>query len=181
MSDSFTIAISHFVKQGCEEAFEAALKRLIQQAKTFAGYEGVQIIKDGGNAESQYLLLVSFDKEANYKRWEGSDIRQTWSAKLSEYVIKESQIRYQEGLEFWFSLENSPPVQPPVKWKMALSTWLVIYPLILILSTLAGSYLSFIPSFLRMLIVSMLLVTSMTYFLMPSITKIFAFWIFKRS
>lgn len=181
MSDSFTIAISHFVKQGREEAFEAALKRIVQQATTFEGYEGVQIIRHDENVESQYLLLVSFDQEANYKRWEASDVREAWSEELSEYVIKESQIRYQEGLEFWFSLKNNPPVQPPVKWKMALLTWLVIYPLILILSTLAGSYLSLIPSFLRMLMVSMLLVTSMTYFLMPSITKIFAFWIFKRS
>jgi len=180
MQNNITIAVSHFVKQGKEQAFEEALKQVIQQAKTFEGYEGIQIIQPNNKTENEYLLLIRFDSEVNYKHWEKSEVRNNWVEELQNYIHKESQVRYQEGLEFWFSLpEISAPV-PPTKWKMAVLTWLVIYPLILIFSTLAGMYLDFLHIFLRLLIVSMILVTSMTYFLMPMVTKIFAFWIFPK-
>ena len=90
---------------------------------------------------------------------------------LEAYIHQASNIRYQEGLEFWFSLPEMPKVAVPTKWKMAVLTWLVIYPLILLLSTLAGWYLSMFHPFFRMLIVSGILVTLMTYVLMPNITR----------
>lgn len=180
MQNNITIAISHYVKQGKEQNFEEALKQVIAQAKTFEGYEGIQIIQPNNKVENEYLLLVRFDNEANYKHWENSEVRKKWSQELKDYIHKESQIRHQEGLEFWFSLPKTPAPVPPTKWKMAVLTWLVIYPLILVLSSLAGMYLTFLHPFLRMLVVSMLLVSAMTYFLMPNITKIFAKWIFKR-
>lgn len=174
-----TIVVSHFVKQGKEEAFEAALKQVIGQAKTFEGYEGIQIIQPNNKAENEYLLLVRFNNEHDYKRWEDSDIRKNWSEELKSFIHKESHVQYQESLEFWFSLSKLPAPIPPTKWKMAVLTWMVIYPLILLLSTLAGMFLDFLHPFLRMLIISMILVASMTYFLMPNITKVFAKWIFK--
>lgn len=180
MQNNITIAVSHFVKQGKEQAFEEALKQVIQQAKTFEGYEGIQIIQPNNKTENEYLLLVRFDNEVNYKHWEDSEIRKNWFEELQNYIHKESQIRYQEGLEFWFSLPEMPTPVPPTKWKMAVLTWLVIYPLILIFSTLVGMYLGFLHLFLRLLIVSMVLVSLMTYFLMPNVTKIFAFWIFTK-
>jgi len=180
MQNTITVAISHYVKQGKEHEFETALKRVIAQAQIFEGHEGIQIIQPNNKTENEYLLLVRFDNEANYKRWKNSDVRKSWSAELQSYIHKESQIRHQEGLEFWFSLPKTPTPVPPAKWKMAVLTWLVIYPLILIFSTLAGMYLTFLHPFLRMLVVSMLLVSAMTYFIMPNVTKVFAKWIFKR-
>lgn len=156
------------------------MKQVIEQAKTFKGHEGIQIIKPNNKTENEYLLLIRFDNEANYQHWKDSDIRNNWFEELQNYIHKESQIRYQEGLEFWFSLPQMPAPVPPTKWKMAVLTWLVIYPLILIFSTLAGMYLGFLHIYLRLLVVSMILVATMTYVLMPNVTKIFAKWIFKR-
>lgn len=177
MENNITVAISHFVKQGKEEAFESALRKVIRQAETFEGYGGLRIIKPNSTSENEYLLLARFDNEKNYKAWENSDIRTAWAEELKNYIRKESQIRYQEGLEFWFSVPEA--ATPPTKWKMAVLTWVVIYPLILIFSTLASIYLDFFHLFIRLMIVSMILVTAMTYLIMPRVTKLFSKWIFK--
>lgn len=180
MQNNITIVVSHYVKQGKEQEFERALKQVIQQAKTFKGYEGIQTIQINSKVENEYMLLVRFDTESNYGNWENSTTRKGWSKELKEYIVKESKVRYQEGLEFWFSLPQMTTSSPPKKWKMALLTWLVIYPMILALSTMAGMYLSELPLLIRLLLVSMTLVSLMTYVIMPKITVVFAAWLFKK-
>lgn len=180
MQNNITVVVSHYVKRGKEQEFEEALKQVIEQAKSFKGYEGIQTIQVNSKEENEYVLLIRFDTEPNYRKWESSDIRKAWSKELKGYIVKESKVRFQEGLEFWFALPQLTNAIPPKKWKMAVLTWMVIYPMILALSTLAGDYLNFIPPFLRVLIVSMILVSLMTYFMMPKVTTIFASWIFKK-
>ena len=179
MVNQFTVVVSHYIRPGKEQAFERALKEVIEKAKAYRGYEGIQIIQLPKKAENEYMLLIRFDTESNYQTWATSETRKTWSQELKSYVTKESEVRYEEGLEFWFSLPENTS-QPPRKWKMALLTWMVIYPSVLALSTLAGIYLGFMPLFGRMLMVSLILVSLMTYFIMPKITALFADWIYKR-
>lgn len=180
IQNQFTIVVSHFVKQGKEGAFEQALKLVVQKAMAYDGYQGIQIIRPTTKAEQEYILLIRFDTERNYQTWADSEPRNEWFLQLKNYVYKESEIRSEEGLEFWFSLPEITGSKPPTKWKMAILTWMVIYPSVLTLSTLTGIYLYFLPLAVRMLIVSVTLVSLMTYFIMPKITKIFAAWIFKK-
>ncbi len=181
MQDLFTIVVSHFVKKGAEKAFEGALKEVIQKATSFEGYQGIQIIRPGDKRENEYILLIRFDTESNYQVWERSEPRNTWFQELKQFVTKESTIRYEHGIEFWFSTPEGNTSIPPKKWKMALLTWSVIYPSVLTLSTAASLLLPTVPIFLRMLLVSMILVSLMTYVIMPKITSTFAHWIFKKS
>lgn len=176
----FTIVVSHFVQQGKEKAFEKALKKVIQKAQLYQGYEGIQIMRPQQGKEKEYLLLIRFDTEENYQTWAHSEPRNAWFEELRNYVYKESEIRYEEGIEFWFSLPKAASTRTPKKWKMALLTWTVIYPSVLGLSTLAGIYLSFLPLSVRMLLVSLTLVSLMTYFIMPNLTKALAFWIYPK-
>ena len=180
MENHITVVVSHYVKKGKEKAFEEALKAVIEKAKTYDGYEGIQTMQVNGKGENEYILLVRFDTQAHYDLWKSSDTRKEWSVALKQYITKESEVRYQEGLEFWFSLPQVTTAEPPKKWKMALLTWMVIYPLVLTLSTTAGFFLDFVPLYLRMLLVSLIMVSLMTYIVMPRITTVFAPWIFKK-
>ena len=179
MQKQFTIVVSHYVKPDKEAAFEQALKQVIQEAKAYEGYSGIQIVQNKHSAEIEYLLLIRFETEAYYKVWEASGPRNNWFKELEQYILKESKIRYEEGIEFWFSAPQTSTVVPPKKWKMALLTWLVIYPSVLGLSTLAGILLDFAPTYLRIMAVSLTLVPLMTYVIMPQVTKAFAGWLFK--
>ena len=180
MQNQFTVVVSHFIKEGKEIAFEEALKQVIQKAINYDGYEGIQIIRPNTRVNNEYILLIRFDTEENYQIWAESAPRNEWFKELKEYIYKESEIKYEEGLEFWFSLPEVTGTKPPTKWKMAILTWVVIYPSVFLLSTVAGIYLDFLPLALRMLFVSMTLVSLMTYLIMPKITKTFAFWIFRK-
>lgn len=180
MENNFTVVVSHFIKSGKKQEFEQALKQVIAKAKDYKGYEGIETIQVHNQDANEYILLVRFDTESNYNTWATSNTRKEWSKELKDYITKESEVRYQEGLEFWFSLPQLTSSKPPQKWKMAILTWAVIYPMVMVLSTLAGLYLDFIPLYVRMLFVSMILVSLMTYIVMPRITSIFAFWLFKK-
>ena len=181
MQNQFTVVVSHFVKPGKEEAFEHALKQALEKAKTYKGYAGIQTLEMHGQAENEYILLIRFDTEANYQIWAASDTRKEWAQEIKQFITRQSQVRFEEGLEFWFSMPSVTHAKAPKKWKMALLTWMVIYPSVLLLSTLAGIYLNFLPLFARMIVVTVTLITLMTYFIMPNLTKAFAFWIYDKS
>ncbi|MEL7121215.1 MAG: hypothetical protein AAFO07_17330 [Bacteroidota bacterium] len=63
---NFTITVSHFVRRGKEQVFEAALKQVIQQAKSFSDYIGIQLIRPTNKFQNEYLLLVRFDNQENW-------------------------------------------------------------------------------------------------------------------
>ena len=178
MKNQFTVVVSHFVKPEAEKIFEEGLKKVIQKASVYNGHQGIEIIRTA--SEQEYVLLIRFDTEQNYEVWANSEPRNEWFKELKEYTYKESTIRYEEGIEFWFSIPEKKTPVPPKKWKMAILTWMVIYPSVLTLSTVTALILPTFPLFLRMLIVSMTLVSLMTYFIMPNITRLFAKWIFNK-
>jgi antibiotic biosynthesis monooxygenase (ABM) superfamily enzyme len=71
-------------------------------------------------------------------------------------------------------------MKPPKKWKMAIVIWLAIYPLITIVFLLFGKYLVQInPIPLRTLVMTIILVPTMVFLLMPAIMKILGDWLRK--
>ena len=65
MQENITIVVSHYVKRGKEQEFESAVKKVIEQAKFFKGYEGIQTIKFNNKVENEYILVIRFDAESN--------------------------------------------------------------------------------------------------------------------
>jgi antibiotic biosynthesis monooxygenase (ABM) superfamily enzyme len=71
-------------------------------------------------------------------------------------------------------------MKPPKKWKMAIVIWLAIYPLITIVFLSFGKYLVQInPIPLRTLVMTIILVPTMVFLLMPAIMKILGDWLRK--
>jgi len=69
----------------------------------------------------------------------------------------------------------------PIRWKLFMLVWLCVYPSILLLSALVRLALpTDSPAWLVMLCVSMVLVFLMIYFIIPTLTKVFAFWLFPK-
>ena len=66
--------------------------------------------------------------------------------------------------------------QPP-RWKMVLLTLLGLYPLSLLLNWGVVPLLEGVPLWIRILVTSSLIVTVMTYLVMPNITKGFTGWL----
>ena len=67
--------------------------------------------------------------------------------------------------------------QQPPKYKIALLTWIAIYPLITIILAIFGEQLSQLPLPLRTLLLTAVLVPVMVYCAVPVLRNLFSKWL----
>ena len=82
------------------------------------------------------------------------------------------------GLETWFTLPGQPAAAPPPRGKITIMTWLGIFPLVYVFGNLVGMILPpDAPPILRVAIVTMLVVSAMSYAVGPLLTRLFRKWL----
>jgi hypothetical protein len=88
------------------------------------------------------------------------------------------QSRYLTGLESWFTLPARPGAPPPPPWKMAVLTWVTIFPLItgvvLALNPLLEGF-ALVP---RLAVTTAVTVPLMTWLVMPRVTRLLRRWLY---
>lgn len=175
-----TVVAAHRVKPGKEKAFEETISGMIQAAMTFEGHLGANVLRPTNPSAPQYHIIFKFDRVSNLHRWEESQMRHVWLVRLANLTQDEDKSKLQilTGLETWFTLPALPSSTVPPRYKMALITWLVIFPLISGINALFGPLLNQLPMLLRSLVLTMVLVSLMTYVLMPRMTRLFAPWLY---
>jgi antibiotic biosynthesis monooxygenase (ABM) superfamily enzyme len=63
------------------------------------------------------------------------------------------------------------------RWKLALLTWPAAYGVITVALALLGSIIASWPLALKTLVMSAVMVTSLTWLIMPSLTRLFGGWL----
>ena len=173
-----TVVVSRQVKPGCEEAFEEFISGITAAAMTFEGHLGANIFRPSNPGDNEYRIIFKFDRQSNLQRWEESECRRQWLARAESLTLGPPIIEILTGLETWFTLPASKPIAPPPRYKMALITWLAIFPLINIINLLFASVLNQLSPLLRSLVLTVTLVLLMTYVIMPRMTRLFASWLY---
>jgi uncharacterized protein len=171
--------ITHHIKKGHNETFEKWLHEVIREASKFEGYQGINIIKPF-NEDNEYTLTVRFAYKKNRMTWESSEIRKQWVSKLDVMILKQPEIHYEKGLEFWFSTPQHRANAAAPKWKMALLTWSAVFILISMLTFLINSFVPHMHLLVRLLSMTITMTLTLTYVIMPRITDLFSFWLFKK-
>jgi antibiotic biosynthesis monooxygenase (ABM) superfamily enzyme len=82
------------------------------------------------------------------------------------------------GLESWFTLPGQPGLVPPPPYKMALLTWITIFPLITAIVAITGPTLKDLPLAVRLGITTALTVPLMTWVVMPRVTRLLHRWLY---
>ncbi|MGL5807228.1 hypothetical protein [Chroococcidiopsis sp.] len=176
-----TVLVSRHPCKGKEREFEKALSDTIDVALQFPGHLGVTILKPQANESDAYRIIVKFDCATHYQQWYRSRSAIYWFNVLARLEKQPPNFEVMTGLEAWFAISNSAtlrPIVPPSRYKMAIITWLAIFPLIVGINLLFGNVLSQLPMLLRSLILSATLVFLMTYIVMPRMTKLFSRWLY---
>jgi len=173
-----TVVISRRVKPGCETEFEAFLIGVTTACATFPGYLGSTIFRPVDADDPEYRVIFKFDRLNNLRRWETSAERQHWFAQAEALTEAPPTIQVLTGLETWFTLPGKATITPPPRYKMALVSWLAVFPLITAISTVLNNQLSHLSMVLRVLVVTAIAVPTMTYLLMPQMTRLFAWWLY---
>ncbi len=173
-----TVSVFRRVKPGCVRAFEEFLSGIINASMTFQGHLGTNVFRTSDPTHPEYLIVFKFDRRSNLRRWEESECRRQWLTRIESLTVGSPAIEVLTGLETWFTISPRKPIVPPPRYKMATLTWIAIFPLVNIINLLLGSTLNSLPSLLRSLIMTVILVPLMTYVVMPRMTRLFTWWLY---
>lgn len=171
---------SRRVEPGREGEFEDWISGILAAVKGFPGYLGSDVLRPSDSeTDDEYSIIYRFDHASSLKRWEESDERRRWLDK-AEPLVREQTIRRLTGLETWFTLPSRDGEPAPPRYKMAVVTWLAVFPTVLVIFTLFGPLLNLLPTVLRTLLFTLTMVTLMTYLIMPRMTRLFSFWLYPK-
>ena len=168
---------SRRIVPGREEEFENWTSGILGAVKEFPGYLGSEVLRPKNTEEDEYRIVYRFDHASNLERWEESDERRRWLDKAEPFV-REQKVQRLTGLETWFTLPSRAGQPAPPRYKMAVVTWLAAFPLATVLFTIMQPLLGGAPTVLRTLVFTLAMVTTMTYLVMPRLTRRFSFWLY---
>jgi antibiotic biosynthesis monooxygenase (ABM) superfamily enzyme len=171
-----TVLISRNVKNGCEADFERVTKTMIKVASDFEGYLGAQLVHPGEDPEAQdtmYHVVLAFDSQANLDAWHASPERSLGLAAAAPFIQGAPTVRPVSGLGLWFRTGLGPP-----RWKVAVVTWLGIFPTVYLLFLLTGDLLRSWSLLPRTVLLTLVVVVVMTWGVAPQLTKVLRPWLF---
>lgn len=182
-----TVLITRRVKPGHGPAFESAMAGLIEAAAGFAGHLGGHVVRPGEDAADEpdvdsaadaqvYHVIFAFDSEAHLRAWQRSEARARGLAAVAPHTEGRSLTREVGGLALWFAERSAPRAGPP-RWKVAIVTWLGIFPTVLLLFVTVAPLLAGWPLVPRTLLLTALVVLIMTWIVAPPLTRWLRPWL----
>jgi antibiotic biosynthesis monooxygenase (ABM) superfamily enzyme len=173
-AEPVSVAVHRQVLPGRETEAVQLFHEAIELASRFPGHLGAFVLRQ---AASVFTIVFRFDSAAHLDAWESSPERASIRERF-EHLTLHAEIQHQSGLEPFFTLPGLSPVAPP-RWKMALVTWGVAFPLMQVYQALLGPWLRPLPRMLQGAIVGALMVASLTWWAMPLATGKLRRWLFR--
>lgn len=180
ISESVTLLLVRIVKPDRTNDFEEWVRDMNQVVRGFEGYLGTDLIRPREHSHPEYVIVLRFINYELLRVWMESREREEWLKKSEDMTVGEIHIQEANGFEPWFTLPDYSPsaTTQPAKYKMALLTILALYPSLLALSTFLSYLIHGWPRPLLMLLTVLLLVPTMTYYIMPWMTRLFRSWLY---
>jgi uncharacterized protein len=175
-----TVLYSRRVKPGREADFQAWAHGMVAASRQFPGHLGASVLDAPGSRE--YHILFTFADRNSLRAWLDSQERRRWLALVGELIEADRGLQQLTGLETWFKLPgaNVPTMKPPPRWKMWLVSLVAVYPLVLAFQVLVVPRMAGLPLPLRALMFPLVLLTLMTFVVMPVVTRLLRRWLGPR-
>jgi antibiotic biosynthesis monooxygenase (ABM) superfamily enzyme len=168
------VAIVRRVKPGREAEFQRALHDFVHASLAYDGVHGANVLMPApGSASREFGILRSFATAAERDAFYASALFRQWDEVARGLTEGEAVHRELHGLEAWFRGAG----RPPPRWKMALLTYCGVYPLTSILPPLLGRLLAPWHPLLINLVVTALIVSALTWAIMPLFTRLARPWL----
>lgn len=175
-----TAVASRRVKPGRENEFEEWATGITAEAGRFDGYLGSNIFRPNSDADDEYQIVFKFDHASNLDLWQNSNERRRWNERARNLIKEEPKVQVLTGLETWFTLPSKNGAPPPPRYKMVVVTWIAVFPLATLVFMLLQPLLGNAPAVLRTLVFTVIMVSMMTYVVMPRMTRLFSFWLYPK-
>ncbi len=172
-----TTTMTRRVRPGHETAYEEILEAIIAASSRFPGHLGVEVFRPNRTG-GEYRTVYRFDSAEHLRRWLESAERSEWLERAEPHAAEPMRTGYLTGLEGWFTLPAQPGAPPPPPWKMALLTWVTIFPLITGVVLVLDPLLEDLAPVPRLAITTAVTVPLMTWVVMPRVTRLLRGWLF---
>ncbi len=174
-----TTVVRRRIRPGAAAEFTELMREFINVLLQQPGHLGVNVIRQAPDSD-EYLIFDRFCTVQARRRFTGTEEYREWMERLGAVSDAPPVIEETEGLSYWFESprpETAGAGGLPPKWKMSLVTLLGVYPLSMLYPALVVPVTSGWPGWARGLMIAGLIVVSLTWLVMPLLTKIFRPWI----
>jgi uncharacterized protein len=178
MPDSATAVFTRRVLPGHEAAYHQLAREATAAAARFPGHLAATVLHEDGTAT--YTILYSFADRATLNTWLDSPTRRRIAAAAEPISVTHYELPSTTGLETWFMLPHVETIKPPPRWKMWLVSLLALYPLVLIFQQWLTPTFKNWPLPARAAVFPLILLTLMTYVVMPAVTRLVAAWLYPK-
>jgi len=169
------VAITRLVQPGKEAAFEKAMYAFIERSIGVHGVTGVHLLRPAPGADSrEYGILRSFESREARDDFYASDLFAAWEEEVAPLVESGCSKRELHGLEAFFQRGAGP--HPP-RWKMALLTWMGVFPSVVVWSAILRPPLHALPVVATTAVITGFVVLTLAWGVMPVLTRAFAPWL----
>jgi len=169
-----TVVRIHYVKEGCEQQFEAELRALADHFNRITGNLGFMVFRPGNTRDGVYRIVYKFASRGPLDEWHRSPEYRAWQEREKSLTIAPPGTHVLSGLETWFTLPGQNVFRPPTKARQAVITWCAALPVSIIISLLTGPFLHGEPFLVQNVVFVPLLVVILTWVVMPLISQVAA-------
>ena len=168
------IAITRRVRPGCEAEFQQALREFFQTSFAHGGVLGASMLTPPPGSDSrEFGILRTFADEKERDAFYDSPMFKAWEERARTLTEGEAVYRQLHGLEAWFR----SPHGPPPKWKMAVATFIGVFPLAMILNLTIGPVIREWPFVPRNAVFNACVVALLSWVVMPVVTRLLHGWL----
>lgn len=158
-------------KPNCGAAYEALLRGMFVEMQNFSGFLGAEILPPE-TPDGEYQVIVRWATQEALAAWDASSAHMLWLHRLETVAEGSPEYRLLTGMEAWFALPAIPGASTPSRLKMALVTWLGIFPTVALLQATIAPLFANWPFLLRIAAFTILVVIVMTWLVMPWLTRL---------
>jgi antibiotic biosynthesis monooxygenase (ABM) superfamily enzyme len=171
---SIHIAITRRVRPGCEAEFQQALREFMQTSFAHGGVLGASLLTPPpGSNTREYGILRTFASESERDAFYDSPTFRAWDERARTMTEGEPVYRQLHGLEAWFR----SPHNPPPRWKMAVATFLGVFPVAMVLNLTLGPVIRSWPFMISNAVFNACVVALLTWVVMPVVTRMLHRWL----
>lgn len=178
-ANDHAVALSTWkLKPGREGELDRVAEQILAAAERTEGHLAGTVLHEPGSREFQ--VVHRFTDERALTRWMGSPERRSVHPAIEEIADREGKIQHLTGLEGWFqeSGAGTATMRPPPRWKMWMASLAGAYPLVVLFQWLVVPELSSLPLLLRAAVFPLVILTVMTYAMMPFVTRVLHRWLY---
>ncbi|HSD39491.1 MAG TPA: antibiotic biosynthesis monooxygenase [Rhodocyclaceae bacterium] len=174
---SIHVAITRRVRPGREAEFQQGLHDFIEASFKHGGVLGANMVVPlPGSDDREYGILRSFRDERERDDFYRSPMFKEWNERARALTEGEPVSRPLNGLEAWFR----SPGGPPPRWKMALLTWVAVWPISMLVPIVLSPLRASLPHLVFAGAVAAGIVLVLTWGVMPLLVKAAHTWLHPR-